>query len=220
MTFTCQLKPSIAGACLAVIVLTSPVAYADALLFNGFAVGSAAVTLVSPVSEGTSAGEFSFTNVMTNEELFTFCIDVNKFIQWGPTTYTRSSLADDPIFNPMQKTRIDELFTSAFGLIGSDGNKAAAFQLALWELVYDTPVSGPTTFSTGNFRATSSAVGGAAALLDGLGSATGGWALTTWRSGTGQDQISVTQVSEPGTFPMLFAALGALGFMMRRKSNA
>lgn len=220
MTFTCRLKPSIAGACLALIALASPPASADALRFNGFAVGSVAVTLLSPVSEGTRAGEFSFTNVMTNEELFTFCIDVHKFIQWGPTTYTRSSLADDALFNPLQKTRIDQLFTSAFGLVGSDRNKAAAFQLALWELVYDTPLSGPITFSSGTFQATSSAVGDAAALLDGLGSATGGWALTTWRSGTGQDQISVTELSEPGTVPMLFAALGVLGFMVRRKKNA
>jgi hypothetical protein len=87
-----------------------------------------------------------------NEQIQTFCIDAASPLA-DPDTYTinYSPFVDN------NATLLSELYKAHFGDIGTDGNKAAAFQVAIWEIVYDAPNSGTYTvpsdpFNTGTFR--------------------------------------------------------------------
>ena len=156
----------------------------------------------------------------------TFCIELTQDISPGNSyTYTLSDLASAPKpgsgqtgnGNGMGATKADkiaELWGAFDGPIGTDGTKAAAFQLAIWKIEYDWGDSNFDNFSGGNFRASnnSAAVNQATTWLDAiynnnnLARAQGLWALT---NSTAQDQI--TQVAPVAAPPSIYlAGAGAL----------
>jgi hypothetical protein len=89
----------------------------------------------------------------------TFCVELTQHISTGNTySYTPTTLASTPGVSASEATLISQLWGAHFNtawesstFTGSD--QSTAFQLALWELVYDSGSN--LSLSSGNFKVTS-----------------------------------------------------------------
>jgi len=141
------------------------------------------------------------------------------------TSYQRSPLTTANL-PPVQLTRladVQRLFGNAYAGSLANGDKAAGFQLALWEIWHDDK-----NLSTGSIHTLSSSssamVNEAGALLAALASPatwpTNGtsYGMTFYSNATYQDYIAV--VPEPETHALLLGGLALLGFVARRRKTA
>jgi hypothetical protein len=165
----------------------------------------------------------------------TFCTELTQHVTHDPAAYNCSPLAGAPLSGPMGETRAqavrdlyahagDAQYTNDGSQAGSDF--AAAFQLAVWEVVYDyngTSASldrtgGSLKFTGHNDNNLSSGVLATLAELFasvGSNSAFNVYAVT---NGCAQDQI-VQAVPVPA--PVLLGATGLIGVLWkRRRKNA
>jgi len=187
--------------------------------FTGFKNGSESGSLTVNDNTNASAQAGLFTFNITNADgetdlmgqIMAFCLEADVFlddtINYEDLTLQAYGFGDTRIAN------IEALFSKYLGQTGSS-EKDAAFQLALWEIVYDDDFS----FEAGMFQA--SGFGDSVALaktwLDSLGSGSFEtlWALRSLGEDDSQDLI--TWVPEPGTLALLGAGLIGFGAFRRR----
>lgn len=195
--------------------------------------GSAGVHISSPLSVNAQAGGFALKGDISGDsalESFTaWCVDITKSINLG---YSYTVTNGTSLMTPTQIGNIQKLFNTALtGLNLTSAANSAGFQLALWELVYETGAT--FNVSSGGFAATSgnaSAITVANSLLAGLlGPKTGNYTLSFLESyhhgsqnlvtGTpGKDEIPPVPVPAAGL--LLFSALGGAGLMSRLRRRA
>jgi hypothetical protein len=186
-----------------------------------------------PASEADAAGPEA------DDFLRFFCIDLFHYATTGPLTYTRS-LGLDGSHTALDAAELSRLFdqfypNASFGTFYSggqtpfgnfpDATHSAAFQLAIWEIWYDSDMN----LSTGTFRAAPSAVTTLAqSYLTAVGTGSTpalGWTLYEFNNhSNSQDYLSVTYsqplrtVPEPGMLLLVGAgALAAWGGIKRRR---
>ncbi len=160
-----------------------------------------------------------------------YCIDLAQTISFGTpyTDYTKSSLAADGVLSPLRKGEIAQLFHGFYTTSLLNTTNSAAFQLALWEIVFET---GPSLDVDGAHAATrgvnyasnpdtpGSVIATADSWLAGLGAfSTDTTGLYTYRSPEHQDQIVYHRTPEPPTLIILGAGLGLIAFLTRRRVN-
>ena len=117
---------------------------------------------------------------------------------------------------------LERLFETGYsGLDLTDNTNSAGFQLAIWEIAFE---SGPTyDINDGNFQSnlnssTDAATGFAKTLLAGLGGPiTQNYALNFYLSDGSQDLISVAAVPLPAAGFLLMAGLGGLAALRRKR---
>ena len=195
--------------------------------------GSAGVHISSPLSVNAQAGGFALKGDISGDsalESFTaWCVDITKSINLG---YNYTVTNGTSLMTPTQIGNIQKLFNTALtGLNLTSAANSAGFQLALWELVYETGAT--FNVSSGGFAATSGNAGAitvANSLLAGLlGPKTGNYTLSFLESyhhgsqnlvtGTpGKDEIPPVPVPAAGL--LLFSALGGAGLMSRLRRRA
>jgi hypothetical protein len=166
-----------------------------------------------------------------------FCIDISQFVDGGPDAYVRSLGVPDAT-KAAELSRLFDLFypnasantyyaggQTNFGDF-PDATTSAAFQLALWEVWFDTNLD----LGSGVFTATSSAAGLAQTYLNAVAAGSGtapDWTFFEFTNSRFQDYLSVEHTTtlrsapEPALLVLLCsAALAAWAPALRRRQTA
>ena len=201
----------------------SSYAYPSALNFN-----------VTGRSGSVGAGGFNasfdanFAAAPAPTSFVAYCVDlVQSFSFNNPFSVTATSPASMSAIGGVRASVLDRLYTQRFAAADTRA-ESAAFQLAIWEILQETPtaVFGTNALGSGSFMATaatsgttldSDAITMANSWLNTLTGASGGYTLTVLASPTRQDQMMATPIPEPETYMMLLAGLGLMGFVARRR---
>lgn len=181
-----------------------------------------AVTIDSEIYDGTfHAGQFELTSDPIGDFL-AFCVEITQAIVEGDDAYEITL----GMFDAVVMDNIDRLYSSAYDMV-IDGLTAAAFQVALWEIVEDSGLG--LDLATGTFSAIDantnggSVLGTAQGFLDGLTTApTGLFDLQFFASPTSQDVVSASRIDSPAAVPVPASGLlllSAAGLMMTRRNR-
>lgn len=201
----------------------------------------------APGDNDTGGGSFNLsvyatTNTNTLKGSFlSFCLERDENMSFGTTFYNVRGISKevrnggvnvsgngvDPI--DIKTAWLYTQFMESPGALNSVGtwasasseNRATAMQLAIWKI--EQEITSVTQFgSIVNTASTNLAT----ALIAAAG--TSGWTntgrvfalnMTTLSGGVAQDQLYISPVPEPGTYAMLAAGLGLLGWTRRRKTE-
>jgi hypothetical protein len=198
------------------------------LVGDGYANGSESFTLtatpppvVNPVNAGGFTGRIGPNpgpNPPTTPIIF-WCAELTQTFSFG-TVYTYTS-------SPLSNTLLSQLFTAVGGSASatSTTDSSAAFQLALWEILFEGGTYGGLDVSSGNFQATGNATAitlanSWLAALDAGDAAT--TALFLLSSPSHQDFLTDSNsplllTPEPGSLALLGVAILAAMFTRRRR---
>lgn len=220
------------GTCL---ILGATQAQATLVDFQGFSNGSRSVNFSLSAPNVTTSGYTEaggFTTLVDNTKIVTsYCIDLYEFLSFSDPAYTNYTLVDGSL-NAFKNTRADtdigKLFSA--GHLVNTATTQAAFQIAVWELAYETNTTYDVTSGAARFFGGSAAdPGGALSLastwLSQLSSITNTSDVQVLESITQrnipghQDQVFVNRVPEPSSVTLAVAALLGLGFMTRRRQR-
>lgn len=190
--------------------------------FSGFAHSSESVnfSLTAPnvaVSGGGSAGGL-LASLNGSASFETYCVDLYQHIGFGET-YTDYTLPNTThtFANSNAYADLGRLYATAGPI--ADSVHEAAFQIAVWEIAYETTnlynlADGSAVFSGG-----SAATSGALTLASGWLSTLANGAhpsISVLESREHQDMI-FAPVPEPETYSLLIAGLAVVGFVARRR---
>lgn len=160
-----------------------------------------------------------------------FCIEIaqDPFTTGQFASYTVGSFSGTPQLE-RQGQLLQGLFSSSYASVDSD-LKRAAFQLAVWEITHETSAELDVAFQAGSFYfsdfdqpANLSDLLAFEALANGylqaatsyLGPAR--YRLSLLGNATAQNLVAATPVPEPGSYALMLAGLGLLGWSRRRRA--
>jgi hypothetical protein len=200
-------------------------AMADTVNLTGFTYGSQPIlaTSTSPAVSGTfSAGQFSGT--LNSNAFVTFCTELTQTFNFN-TLYNNYSVVNgltawgSTVYQGMNRLMS---YGIANGLPSNNSASSAAFQAAVWEVIYEP--TGNYNFGSGNFTA-SSGNGTTQGLLNGWN-----WAAVMSTPITHtvdqlhhpnhQDFLVTTPVPEPESYAMMLAGLSLVGAIARRRRSS
>ena len=150
----------------------------------------------------------------------TYCVDLSQSVH-SNTNYTFQVISmADAGYSALQRTLLTQLWGASKASIDTK-EESAAFQLAVWEIVYDTNLN--TSNGTFKVNSSSSLRNAAQALVTNANNLASNPAATNFelvvlRSSTAQDQITAIPVPSPGAAAL--AGFGGLLALPRRKKAA
>lgn len=193
-------------------------AQADTLGTTGYAAGAQSFGL----SIGGSPSAGGFAGTWNAADIIFWCVELTQYFGFGGSysDYT-PSLPDNATF-----TMLGQLFHEAYGEATLDATHSAAFQLAIWEIVYD---SGNLNLGGGAFQVLNNngnpeTVALAQSWLANLGNFTDNYDLFLLSSASHQDFITFGRpflprlsVPEPASLLLVALAILAMAFALRRR---
>ena len=212
MRLIAQLKAGLAATVASLAFLAAPQAHAD-FVPTGYVIGSQQFGLTG----GTfNAGAFKGT--WDGAPIVFWCIELNQNFGFGThyTTYTPSAASN---------ALLSQLFTAAYGGALSSTQNSAAFQLAIWEIIYD---GGNLNLSSGSFqvldnKGNGATVATAQSFLNMVLSASPITPLTFLHDPSHQDFVTTDKVPfrvpEPGSLALITIALIGSGVVRARKAR-
>lgn len=193
-------------------------AQASTVTFTGFANGSEGVTYKldyagtsNDVQGSANAGGFA-TTLDGSPSFETYCVDLYQAISFGVAYSDYGNFGASHVFNNASAYGdLSRLYARAGAV--TTATQEAAFQLAVWEIAYETGGSYNLGSGTASFTGSAGAISLASTWLSSLGA--GGPAIQVIESREHQDVIRA--VPEPETYAMFLAGLAAMGFVARRR---
>jgi hypothetical protein len=212
----------LAFACAATLV--GP-ARADDVTFTGFAHGSESVNFSliapdAPTSGSALAGGFA-TLLNGGPSFVSYCVDLYQHIAFGTLYPEYTSPGTSHVFiNDRAYADLGRLYAVA-GTVDTSVEEAA-FQVAVWEIAYET-ASGPYDLASGSARfsggtaSSSGALTLASSWLASLGAGPG-LSVSVIESPEHQDVV-FAPVPEPSTVALMLAGLAAVGGVAQRRHS-
>lgn len=217
MSIALRLKQVALAAALAV----SGSAFADTVNLSGFTYNPASPLTVAVPGYSGAAGQMSGT--LDGNSFVTYCTDLSQTFTFG-TDLEYSVVDGVAAWGAARSLALDQAMSAVVSSgWPTNATDSAVVQAAVWEILYET--SGTYAFGSGSFIATS-----ASASVQNVMNSVDPWAwnwlqtvpvtvhVSQLYSREHQDFMVLTPVPEPGTYAMLLAGLGAIGFVARRRA--
>lgn len=192
-------------------------AHADDVKFTGFAHGSQSVTYTLGGGPNTNVSAGGFTTILNGGPSFTsYCIDLAETINFGTLYQNYIPVGSGHVFaNSDAYADLGRLYAVAGPIL--DAVHEAAFQIAVWEITYETDATYGLGSGVATFNGTAAANGFAAGWLASLGSAGNGPAVGVLDRQGSQDVI-YAPVPEPSTVMLMLAGFVGMATVARRRS--
>jgi hypothetical protein len=174
---------------------------------------------------GTTAGVFAGT--FEGAAIIWWCVDLAKHVGYPPfsyTGYTEAPFQSPPLaFNAARQLDLNRLFANDFSFALVDAQHSAAFQIAIWDVLFDNDANLSTFGGAGQFglsAGNTTTIAIAQGWVSTLGSDSPTFPLVQLTSREHQDFVTpdtLKLVPEPSPVPLLAAGLAAMAFAMRRR---
>lgn len=202
--------------------LTATAAHADTVEFLGYSNGSESVTytLIAPntlVNGTANAGGF-LTTLNGGPSFTSYCIDLYQTISFNTPYNNYTPVGGGHVFaNATAYADLSRLYGIA-GVVNT-APLEAAFQIAVWEIAYETTGAYSLGGGSASFGGSMAATSQATSWLAMLANAGPGPTVPAIDSRTHQD-IIYAPVPEPSTVLLMLGGLAGVGALAKRRRDA